>query len=124
WGLMPDMAITTTLCRCMPADRIKELALTGRVIDGAEACRLGLVTAVHEDPSQAARITAAEIADKSPDAIRAIKRLFDLAWTLSDADALRLEAELQLTLLGGQNQVEAAMSNIERRAPRFVDPKS
>jgi len=123
WGIMPDMAITATLCRCMPADRIKELALTGRVIDGTEAFQLGLVTAVHEDPSAAARDTAAEIAGKSPDAIRAIKRLFDTAWHLPDADALRLEAQLQMTLLGGHNQVEAVMSNIEGRAPDFADPE-
>lgn len=122
WGLMPDMAITTTLCRCMPADRIKELAWTGRIVDGQEACDLGLVTAVHDNPSQAAHDTAAGIAGKSPDAIRAIKQLFDEAWSLPAPDALKLEATLQMKLLGERNQVEAVMANIERREPRFCDP--
>jgi len=123
WGIMPDMAITTTLSRCMPADKIKELAWTGRVVDGNEACRLGMVTAVHEDPTQAARATAAQIARQSPDAIRAIKRLFDTAWDLSAPDALKLEAQLQLSLLGGRNQVEAVMANVDGRAPQFADPE-
>jgi enoyl-CoA hydratase/carnithine racemase len=121
WGLIPDMAITTTLARCMRADRLKELAFTGRVVDGAEAERLGLVTAVHEDPLAAARSAAESIAGLSPDAIRGIKRLFDEAWSLPDADALRLEAGLQLRLLGGGNQREAVAAAMGRREPQFRD---
>jgi len=121
WGIIPDMAITTNLTRCMPADRLKELALTGRIVSGSEACELGLVTALHEDPVRAAKETASQIAARSPDAIRRIKRLFDSAWGLSEADALRLEARLQLEILGKPNQVEAVMANIEARDPRFTD---
>lgn len=121
WGIMPDMAISTNLTRCMSADKLKELAWTGRIVDATEAMQLGLVTAVHEDPSQAARDTARGIAARSPDAIRAIKRLLDTAWQLSDADALKLEATLQMSLLGGPNQVEAVMANMEGREPRFAD---
>jgi enoyl-CoA hydratase/carnithine racemase len=124
WGLIPDMAISTTLTRCMPADRIKELACTGRVFDGAEACELGLVTALHDDPSQHALDTAQRIAARSPDAVRAIKHLFDKAWNIPDRDALKLEASLQSTLLGGANQVEAVMANIEDRPPDFSDPEA
>lgn len=124
WGIIPDMAITATLGRLMPADQIKELAFTGRVVDGQEARQLGLVTALHDDPSRAARDTAAAIAAMSPDAIRAIKRLFDTAQDLALPDALALEAELQLSVLGKQNQREAVLSNIEGRAPRFVDPEN
>ena len=124
WGIIPDMGITTTLTRCMPADKLKELALTGRIVNGAEAHELGLVTALHDDPRQAARETAAEIAAKNPDAIRAIKRLFDSAWGLPDADALKLEASLQLSVLGKPNQVEAVMANVEGRSPRFADTEA
>lgn len=121
WGIIPDMSITTTLTRCMSVDRIKELAMTGRIVSGAEACELGLVTAIHDNPGQAARETAARIAASNPDAIRAIKRLFDSAWGLADADALKLEASLQLSVLGKPNQVEAVMANVEGRSPKFVD---
>ena len=123
WGIIPDMSITTTLTRHMPVDKIKELAMTGRIVDGVEACELGLVTAVHEDPRRAAQDTAAGIATKNPDAIRAIKRLFDAAWSLPDADALKLEARLQMSVLGHPNQVEAVMANVEGRPARFGDPE-
>jgi len=35
---------------------------------------------------------------------------------------LAAEAELQKTLLGSPNQVEAAMANVQRREPHFKDP--
>jgi enoyl-CoA hydratase/carnithine racemase len=122
WGIIPDMAISKTLTGIVNADRIKELAMSGRVVSGEQALALGLVTAVHADPASAARETAELIAARSPNAIRAIKRLFDAAPHLSIADALRLEAQLQLELLAGANQGEAVRANLEKRRPEFDDP--
>jgi enoyl-CoA hydratase/carnithine racemase len=121
WGIVPDMAITTTVRDLLPVDRVKELAWTGRVISGEEALAMGLVTAVHDDPLAAAMEMAAAIRVKSPDAIRAMKRLFNTAWRLSEAEALALEAELQSGVLGGKNQLEAAMANLQKRMPDFDD---
>jgi len=121
WGLIPDMAITTTLRDVLAVDRVKELAWSGRVVGGEEACQMGLVTALHEDPLAAAIETARTICVKSPDAIRSMKRLFNSAWRLSDSEALALEAELQLGVLGKKNQLEAVMANLQKRAPEFDD---
>ena len=81
WGLVPDMSITRTLPRLVAIDVAKELTFTGRVFDGLEAHRLGVVTRVAPDPLAAARELAAEIAARSPDAVRAAKRLYEEAWT-------------------------------------------
>lgn len=121
WGLIPDMAISTTLARLLPADKAKELAWTGRIFDADEACEMGVVTAIHENPSQAARETAAVIATKSPNAVRAIKRLFDQSADMSTDQALHLEARLQLSLLGSRQQAEAVAANLAKRAPKFED---
>lgn len=121
WGLIPDMAITTTLRDILPADKVKELAWTGRPVSGTEALSMGLVTALHDDPLAAAMATAAAVRDKSPDAIRAMKQLFNDAWRLTDAAALALEAELQLAVLGRKNQREAVMAILQKRAPQFDD---
>ena len=121
WGLIPDMAISTTLRDLIPVDRVKELAWSGRAVSGTEALQLGLVTALHDEPLSAALETASAISSKSPDAIRATKRLFNSAWQMSEAGALALEAELQLGIFGRQNQLEAVMANIEKRAPEFDD---
>src|SRR5579871_6844209 len=70
WGLVPDMSITRTLPRLAGIDVAKELTYTGRVISGEEAHRLGLVTHLDADPVARARELAAEIASRSPDAVR------------------------------------------------------
>ncbi|MDH3274271.1 MAG: crotonase/enoyl-CoA hydratase family protein [Gammaproteobacteria bacterium] len=121
WGLIPDMAISTTLRGIVPIDIAKSLAWSGKVIAADEALRLGLVTEIHDDPLHAADEMARSIANKSPDAIRAVKQLLNESWALSEADALRLEARLQMSLLGRENQVEAAKANMEGRPPEFSD---
>ncbi len=121
WGLIPDMAISTTVRDLLPADRIKELAWLGSVVSGQEALQLGLVTALHDDPVAAAIETARAICVKSPDAVRSIKRLVNEAWRISDAAALALEARLQLGVMGKHNQLEAVMANVQKRAPKFDD---
>jgi enoyl-CoA hydratase/carnithine racemase len=121
WGIIPDLAISTTLTRLLPADKAKELAWTGRVMAAEEAASLGVITAVVGDADAAARKVAEEIAGRSPGAIRAIKRLFDESAELPVAAALRLEAELQMQLLGGQHQLEAVAARLQDRPPVFDD---
>ncbi len=123
WGLIPDMSITKTLTRLVRLDVAKELTFTGREFDGREALALGLATRLAEDPRAAARELAEQIAERSPDAIRAAKQLWHRAPELDDAAALQLETELQLPLLGGRNQVEAVQAQFMKRAPKFEDPR-
>ncbi len=121
WGLIPDMSGTQTLRRLVPLDVAKELTWTGRVISGVEAKELGLATRLSERPLDDALALAREIAQKSPDAIRAGKRLLQESWQSSVADGLRLEEDLQRKLIGRPNQVEAVKANLEKRAPKFRD---
>jgi enoyl-CoA hydratase/carnithine racemase len=122
WGLVPDMSITRTLPRLVGIDVAKELTFTGRVFDGTEAARLGVVTRVADDPLAAARELADEIAGRSPDAVRAAKRLYDESWTGDAQRTLALEAELQLGLIGSLNQLAAVAAGFASEPAEFVDP--
>jgi enoyl-CoA hydratase/carnithine racemase len=122
WGLIPDMSITRTLPRLVGIDVAKELTYTGREISGAEAQSLGVVTRVSDDPLAAARALTDEIAGRSPDAIRAAKRLYDDAWTGSAEETLSLEASTQLKLMGSQNQLAAVTAGVTKQPGEFVDP--
>jgi enoyl-CoA hydratase/carnithine racemase len=122
WGLVPDMSGTQTLRRLVRLDVAKELTFTGRVISGTEAVALGLATRAVADPRSAALEAAAEIASKSPDAIRSAKQLLDASGVIPVADGLQLEEKLQRGLIGGANQQESVRANLEKRAPRFEDP--
>ena len=121
WGLIPDMAISTTLRGLVAPDHIKELAWTARVFDSTEAKALGLVTSVVDDPLAASRKLAAECAARSPESVRGIKALVNDAWQVSDAESLALEACLQSGIIGGENQLEAVSANLQKRKPDFKD---
>jgi enoyl-CoA hydratase/carnithine racemase len=122
YGLVPDMSATQTLLRLVRPDVALELTCTGRVVGAEEAVALGLGTRVVADPVAEAAALAAEIATKSPHAIRAIKRLYRAAPHLSVAASFALETDEQLQLLGSPNQLEAVMAAMGKRAASFVDP--
>jgi enoyl-CoA hydratase/carnithine racemase len=122
YGLIPDMALTQTLLRLVRADVAAELVYTARVVDVEEAARLGLVTAVCDDPFVAAMAAAQAAAGMSPHAVRAAKRLLRDAPSMDAAAALGLEEALQIPLLGSANQIEAVMATMQKRAASFHDP--
>ena len=122
WGLVPDMAGVALMRDLARSDVIRELSLTGRVFSGTEALAYGFATSVHPDPLAAARATAKEIAARSPDAVRAIKRLLNRASDDDSAAILLAESKEQAALIGSPNQIEAVRAGVEKREPRFADP--
>jgi enoyl-CoA hydratase/carnithine racemase len=107
YGLVPDMGLSQTIVPLVRPDVARELAYTGRVVEAEEALELGLVTRLADDAHAAATELARDIAEKSPAAVRGIKRLAAEAWGRPPAEALALEAELQGSLIGTQAQLEA-----------------
>jgi len=124
WGLVPDMGGTLLMRSLARADVIRELTFSGRVFDGAEAGALGFATRVCADPLAQALAFAREVAGRSPDAIRAAKRLLRQAESAAPGALLQLESDEQVRLLGSANQVEAVSANLQQRAPVFADPSA
>ena len=120
WGLVPDMAGTPILASLVRDDILRELTYTGRIFSAQEALSYGLATRICDDPRAAALEVAIEIASKSPDAIRAAKRMLNNL-RVDPGPALLAESVEQQRLLGSANQLEAVRANIEKRAPRFAD---
>ena len=103
----------------MRDDILRELTYTGRIFSAQEAMNYGLATRLCDDPRGAAFETAHDIV-KSPDAIRAIKRLLNKL-SSDPGPALLAESVEQMKLIGSPNQTEAVRANIEKRAPKFAD---
>jgi enoyl-CoA hydratase/carnithine racemase len=122
YGLVPDMGLSQALPGLVRADLARELVYSGRIVDADEALRLGLVTRIEADPLAAARALASEIAARSPDAIRAAKRLANEAWGAPAGAGLALEAELQRALIGSPNQLAAVQAALSGETPEFADP--
>jgi enoyl-CoA hydratase/carnithine racemase len=122
WGLVPDMSGMVLMRGLIRDDLARELTWTGRIFSGEEAVAMGLATHVSADPRADALALAREIATKSPHAIRAGKRLLNLAQSDADIDEIFLEeTREQVALIGSPNQVEAVMANLDKRAPAFTD---
>lgn len=124
WGLVPDMGGHLLLRGLLRDDVARELTYTGRLVSAEEAVSLGLATRLCDDPLAEARKLAQAVAQRSPSAIRAAKRLANLAQrTLDDSAAvvLRAESAEQGELMGMPNQMEALRANVEKRPPRFQD---
>ena len=103
WGIVPDMCGTQLPPRLFGPDVAKDLMFTGRVVTGSEAQALGLVTRLSDDPrARHALELAREIASRSPDAIKVMKRLVDASWTLSFDDGVREEHDQTEGMIGSR----------------------
>lgn len=121
-GLHPGMAITALLPRVVGEACAAELLLTGRLVEGDEAHRLGILGRVVDAPAvmSTALALAEEIAAAAPIAlaltvktIRAERRT--AAWT-----AARVEAERQSQTLTTADAAEGIAALLAKRAPRFT----
>jgi enoyl-CoA hydratase/carnithine racemase len=115
YGLIPDMGLSQTLPGLVRDDVARELTYTGRVVEAEEAQELGLVTWLSDDPEAEAAGLAAQIASKSPDAIRSAKRLLGAAPRSTTAEGLGLEEELQRALIGSPGQIATAAAALSGR---------
>ena len=120
WGLVPDMAGTPVLASLVRDDILRDLTYTGRIFSAQEAMAYGLATRICDDPRAAALEAAREIAGKSPDAIRAAKRLLNNL-AVDPGPALLAESVEQQKLIGSANQTEAVRANLEKRAANYAD---
>jgi enoyl-CoA hydratase/carnithine racemase len=121
WGLVPDMAGMVLMRGLVRDDVARELTWTGRIFSGEEAVAMGLATRVCADPREEALAFAKDVAAKNPHAIRAGKRLLNLAAEADQHQILLEESREQGALIGAPNQVEAVMANLQKREPSFAD---
>ena len=119
WGIVPDMAGFALWRGLVRDDALRELTYTARTFDAEDAVRLGFVTRIAEDPHAEALALARAIAARSPQAIRAAKRLANHEG--DTATVLAAESREQAALLRSPNQMEAVMANLQKRDPAFTD---
>lgn len=120
-GLHPGMGATWTLPRLVGPARAAELLFSSRLLDGAEAARIGLANRAvpPEEVLPAARALAAEIAGCAPLANRALKRALERTLDASLEDQLSFEASEQAVHFESQDVHEGIAAVREKREPRF-----
>jgi enoyl-CoA hydratase len=120
-AVIPGSGGTQRLPRVVGIARAKELILTGRILDAAEAERIGLVNRVVPagQAVAAAMELAEEIAQRGPLAVREAKRLIDTALD-HDLDAgLAAELDASERIFNSEDMLEGAQAFFEKRPPEY-----
>ncbi len=123
-GMAADLGTLQRLPRLIGEGLARELAYTGRRVDGAEAQAIRLVNRCYDDPEALSREVTAiarTIAAKSPLAIRGSKEMLNYARDHSVADGLNYVATWNAAMLLSDDLAEAGRSAVERRVPQFRD---
>jgi enoyl-CoA hydratase/carnithine racemase len=120
-GRFPWDGGTQRLPRLVGPAWARDLLLTGRVVDAAQALEIGLVNRVVEPGqlAQEARRLAEAIAAGGPLATRYVREAVTQGLDLSLAQGLRLEADLNFLLHTTADRTEGLRAFRERRSPRF-----
>ncbi|HEV7968326.1 MAG TPA: enoyl-CoA hydratase-related protein [Candidatus Acidoferrales bacterium] len=119
-GFLPAV-VSVFLARQIGEKRTRELLLTGRIIDAAEAQRFGLVTQMvpAKELMIAAQILAASLLECSPVSLRMTKKLLcDFAAPEINRD-LELAAAQSAEIRTTQDFREGLTSFLEKRKPRW-----
>lgn len=121
-GLHPGMAISYLLPRLVGVARAAELLFTGRLIDGDEAARCGLLSSVHDadEVGPTAAAMAAAIAANAPIAVRETKRSLYRGLGWDPRGAAYLEAFAQAESLATADAAEGIAALLGKRAPVFT----
>ena len=121
-GLLPDVGGCSRLPAVVGLGTAKELIMTGKVIDGHEAYRIGFANriAAADRLDQATEELTNELLACAPRAVGLAKRVLDAAAKPALALTLEQEVAAQETLAGSEDFIEGARAFFEKRDPQFV----
>ena len=123
-GMTADVGTLQRLPKLIGDGMTRELAYTGRMFGAEEAKEFGLVNRVFDSRDalmEGVEKIAAEIAAKSPLAIRGTKEMLNYARDHTIADGLNYIATWNAAMLMSADMQEAMMASMQKKTPKFRD---
>lgn len=124
YGFAADLGILQRLPKIISSGMAAELAYTGRKFYGAEATSMGLTNRTFESKEamlEDVMKTAANIASRSPLAVRGTKEMLLYARDHSVDDALNYMASWNAAMLMSNDLTTAFTASMSKQVPEFED---
>ncbi len=120
-GLVPDCGVSYLLTRLVGIQKAKELTFTGRIIDAAEALRIGLVNDVFpaDNVVEETMRIANELSENAPKAMAMAKANLKTAEQMGLDGTIVAEARTQGLCVFGSEHREGRQAFFEKRKPSF-----
>jgi enoyl-CoA hydratase/carnithine racemase len=120
-AIIPGAGGTQRLPRLIGRSRAKDLILTARKINAAEAERFGLVNRIAPEGKlmETSLELARQIASNGPVAVRAAKAAIDIGCEQPLAQGLATEARCYERVIPTEDRLEALAAFAEKRKPRY-----
>jgi enoyl-CoA hydratase len=121
-SIIPGAGGTQRLARIVGKGKALEMILTGKMIDGEEAYRIGLVsevTALEKLPEKAEEI-AKQILSKGPLAVKLAKTAINFGLETDIRTGLLIEKLSQALLFSTEDKIEGTKAFLEKRKPEFT----
>jgi enoyl-CoA hydratase/carnithine racemase len=121
-GLLPDVGGCSRLPAVVGLGRAKELIMTGRLMDGREAHRIGFANRIApaEELDAATQALCDELLACAPMAVALSKRVMDAAAKPAMGETLEQEVKAQEFLAGSDDFAEGSKAFLEKRQPEFA----
>jgi enoyl-CoA hydratase len=123
-GMTADVGTLQRLPHLVGDGMARELAYTGRRVEGPEAQQMRLVNRCFDTPEalyEGVMEIARSIAAKSPLSVRGCKEMITYARDHSVADGLNYVATWNAAMLMSKDLFEAGAANMQKRDPVFKD---
>ncbi|SES77878.1 enoyl-CoA hydratase [Salinibacillus kushneri] len=121
-GIIPGAGGTQRMARIIGKGRALDMILTGKMIDGKEAERIGLANYYvpeEDDITKKAEEIAGEILKKGPIAIHLAKMAVHKGFDMDESTAMWLEKLSQAVVFGTEDKQEGTKAFIEKRKASF-----
>ena len=121
-SMVPDVGGSTRLVRLVGIPNAKDIILTGRKFDGAEAYRLGVVNRVvktQEELDSIIKQYTEELIDSAPLAVGLGKKLIDDLYGKGVAFGLEMETLVSSQLLQTKDATAGAIARLQKKKPKW-----